>query len=114
MNTITTTAFTETILAIDLGKYKSVACLHVEDGEIPVRAPWAGPSAGRATTGPARRLAPAPDNPDKPRTTKDSPHRPPALRPGRPGGGCSSRPSPGEAEERAGGVPFCSPREENP
>jgi transposase len=34
MNTITTTAFTETILAIDLGKYKSVACLHVEDREI--------------------------------------------------------------------------------
>src|SRR5262249_27271928 len=34
MHTITTTASTNTILAIDLGKYKSVACVHVEDGEI--------------------------------------------------------------------------------
>jgi transposase len=35
MNTITTTASTNTILAIDLGKYKSVACVHVQDtGEI--------------------------------------------------------------------------------
>jgi hypothetical protein len=31
MNTITKTASTTTILAIDLGKYKSVACLH-DDG----------------------------------------------------------------------------------
>jgi hypothetical protein len=28
MNTITSTAFTNIILAIDLGKYKSVACVH--------------------------------------------------------------------------------------
>ena len=28
MNTITTTASTNVILAIDLGKYKSVACVH--------------------------------------------------------------------------------------
>ena len=28
MNTITTTASTKAILAIDLGKYKSVACVH--------------------------------------------------------------------------------------
>src|SRR5881628_2182094 len=28
MNTISTTASTNTILAIDLGKYKSVACVH--------------------------------------------------------------------------------------
>ena len=28
MNTIPTTASTNTILAIDLGKYKSVACVH--------------------------------------------------------------------------------------
>src|SRR5262249_47723493 len=34
MHTITTTASTNTILAIDLGKYKSVACVQVEDGEI--------------------------------------------------------------------------------
>jgi len=32
MNTIRTTASTSTILAIDLGKYKSVACIHEEDG----------------------------------------------------------------------------------
>src|SRR5262245_41806013 len=31
---------------------------------------------------------------------KDSPHRPPALHPGRPGGGCPSRPSLGGAEEK--------------
>src|SRR5207247_9421361 len=43
---------------------------------------------------------PAPDIPDKPRTRKDSPHRPPALRPGRPGGGSSSRPSPGEPKRQ--------------
>src|SRR5262245_24640903 len=35
MNTIATTASTSTILAIDLGKYKSVACVHDADtGEI--------------------------------------------------------------------------------
>jgi transposase len=34
MNTITTTASTHTILAIDLGKYKSVACVHDATGEI--------------------------------------------------------------------------------
>jgi hypothetical protein len=71
----------------------------------------AGPAPARRGTG---LLAPAPDNPDQPRTGKDSPHRPPALRPGRPGGGYSSRPSPGGAEETTGGVPFCSPRGENP
>jgi hypothetical protein len=35
MNTITSIASTDTILAIDLGKHKSVACVHVQDtGEI--------------------------------------------------------------------------------
>jgi transposase len=35
MNTISNTASTATILAIDLGKYKSVACVHDPDsGEI--------------------------------------------------------------------------------
>jgi transposase len=34
-NTISVTASTSTILAIDLGRYKSVACVHVPDsGEI--------------------------------------------------------------------------------
>ena len=34
MNTITKTASTKAILAIDLGKYKSVACVHDAGGEI--------------------------------------------------------------------------------
>ena len=35
MNTLTTTASTNIILAIDLGKYKSVACVHDQaTGEI--------------------------------------------------------------------------------
>jgi hypothetical protein len=33
MNTIVTAASTRTILAIDLGKYKSVACVHDPDGD---------------------------------------------------------------------------------
>jgi len=35
MNTISTTASTSTILAIDLGKYKSVACVHDPDRTSP-------------------------------------------------------------------------------
>ncbi len=34
MSTITKTASTNTILAIDLGKYKSVVCIHERDGEV--------------------------------------------------------------------------------
>src|SRR5262249_39300664 len=67
---------------------------------------WACAAAPESQGWGRGRLAPAPDNPDKPRTREDAPHRPPALRLGRPGGGCSSRPSPGGAEETAGGVQF--------
>jgi hypothetical protein len=46
MNTITQTASTTTIFSIDLGKYKSVTCIHVQGmGEWEfARSPRRGPS----------------------------------------------------------------------
>ena len=48
----------------------------------------------------------APDNPDKLRTRKDSPHRPPALRPGRPPPWVFLRAIPEGAERNNARVPF--------